>query len=425
MMAFLDVNLTQRIEFSFLQCLQVLRKETLLLFGASDPSMMTLDKLQKRMWPALAVAIAVGGAAACGSPNDTATETDMTEGTEQAATGESAAGDEFDVRISGAGASFPAPLYQRWFNAINEAYPGLEVNYQSVGSGAGIEQYLSGTVDFGATDAPLTDEERQTFTDEYGMAPIQVPMTGGLVVFAYNLEGIDNLQLSNAAYCGIVTGEVTNWSDPVIADANPDVELPDQQINWVHRSDGSGTTFLFTNHISSACENWTAGAAKTVEWPAGIGAKGNEGIAAQVQQTQGAVGYVEYAYANENNISMATLENPAGNYIEPSPDAAARAFEGVEVPEDFALLIPMPEGDEAYPIAGLTWLLVYPEYDSEETARAIQTVIEWSLNNGDDIAQELGYIPLPGDVETRVVETIENSVSVAGTETEPVAQAEQ
>jgi phosphate transport system substrate-binding protein len=387
--------------------------------------MLTLDTLQKRLWPALAVAIAVGGAAACGSPNDTATDTDTTEGTEQAAIDEGAAGEEFDVRISGAGASFPAPLYQRWFSAINEEYPGLQVNYQSVGSGAGIEQYLSGTVDFGATDAPLTDEERQSFTEQYGMDPIQVPMTGGLVVFAYNLEGVDNLQLSNAAYCGIVTGEVTSWSDPTIAEANPDIDLPDQQINWVHRSDGSGTTFLFTNHINSACENWTAGAAKTIEWPTGIGAKGNEGIAAQVQQTQGAVGYVEYAYANENNISMATLENAAGNYIEPSPAAAASVFEGVEVPEDFALLIPNPEGEEAYPIAGLTWLLVYPEYESAETARAIQQVISWSLNNGDDIAQELGYIPLPSDVESRVVNTIEEEVTVAGVENKPVAQAEQ
>ena len=387
--------------------------------------MMNFETLQKRTWPALAVAVALGSAA-CGTPDDTATDTDMgtSESTEQAATTESA-GDEFDVRLSGAGASFPAPLYQRWFSAINDEYPGLEVSYQSVGSGAGIEQYLSGTVDFGATDAPLTDEERQSFNDEYGAEPIQVPMTGGLVVFAYNLEGVDNLQLSNEAYCGIVTGEVTNWSDPAIADANPDAELPDQQINWVHRSDGSGTTFLFTNHISSACSGWDAGAAKTVEWPAGIGAKGNEGIAAQVQQTQGAIGYVEYAYASENNISMATLENPAGNYVEPSPENAARVFEGVEVPDDFELLVPMPEGEEAYPIAGLTWLLIYPEYDDQATADALQQVVSWSLNNGDDIAQELGYIPLPGDVADRVVSTVEEGVTIAGTDSEPVAQAEQ
>ena len=287
------------------------------------------------------------------------------------------------------------------------------MNYQSVGSGAGIEQYLSGTVDFGATDAPLTDEEFQQFVDEYGNEPIQVPMTGGLVVFAYNLEGVDNLELPRAAYCGIVGGEITSWNDSAIAEANPGANLPDQEITWVHRSDGSGTTFLFTNHISEACPNWAAGAAKSIEWPAGIGAKGNEGIAAQVQQTNGAIGYVEYAYANENNISMASLENAAGNVIEPSPEAAAQVFEGVEVPEDFALLIPDPEGEEAYPIAGLTWLLVYPEYDNPATAEAINQIVTWSLTNGDDIATELGYIPLPGDVQERVIATIDQSVASA------------
>jgi phosphate transport system substrate-binding protein len=376
--------------------------------------MLTLkDKFQKHILPALAVAVALGGAACGGDTNQATTETDMSEGTEQAAVDSGEAGQEFDIRLSGAGASFPAPLYQRWFSAINEEYPGLQVNYQSVGSGAGIEQYLSGTVDFGATDAPLTPDERQQFMDEYGSDAIQVPMTGGLVVFAYNLEGVDNLELPQEAYCGIVNGDITNWNDPIIADANPDASLPDQSINWVHRSDGSGTTFLFTNHISEACPNWTAGAAKSVEWPAGIGAKGNEGIAAQVQQTQGAVGYVEYTYASENDISMATLENSAGNFIEPSPEAAARVFEGVEVPEDFALLIPNPEGEEAYPIAGLTWMLIYPEYDNPETARAINTIVQWSLQNGDEMAQELGYIPLPGDVQERVIANVDQQVASA------------
>lgn len=370
--------------------------------------MLTLkNKMQKRVLPALAIALALGGAA-CGGDEPTA-ETDVGAGTETAAVD---AG-KFDVRLSGAGASFPAPLYQRWFSALNEEYPGLQVNYQSVGSGAGIEQYLAGTVDFGATDAPLSDAERQSFVEQYDVDPIQVPMTGGLVVFAYNLEGIDNLELSRDAYCSIVTGEVTNWNDPVIAEANPNVDLPDQQINWVHRSDGSGTTFLFVNHIAEACPNWTAGVGKSVEWPAGIGAKGNEGIAAQVQQTQGAIGYVEYAYASENDISMAALENAAGSIIEPTPEAAARVFEGAEVPEDFALLVPDPEGEEAYPIAGLTWLLIYPDYNDPETAAAIQQVVSWSLNNGDDIARELGYIPLPNEVEERVLATLDQRLATA------------
>lgn len=321
-------------------------------------------------------------------------------------------GNEFNLTLNGAGASFPAPLYQTWFSEIQGEYPGLKINYQSVGSGAGIEQYLSGTVDFGATDAPLTDEERQKFMDQYGTEPIQVPMTGGLVTFAYNLPDVEGeLKLSQEAYCGIVSGDITQWDAEPIASANPDLQLPSEPINFVYRSDGSGTTFLFTNHIKEVCPNWTGGAAKTVDWPVGVGAKGNEGIAAQVQQTEGAVGYVEYTYASENDIPMASLENSAGNYVQPAPDAAAKAFEGVEVPQDFALLVPNPSGDDAYPIAGLTWMLLYPEYGDSQTAKAIETMVDWAQNQGTQYASELGYIPLPGDVSERVKSTVEEEVS--------------
>jgi len=344
---------------------------------------------------------------------DTGTETTaVDEGVDEGATQE-----EFDITLNGAGASFPAPLYQSWFSQLPEEYPGLQVNYQSVGSGSGIEQYLAGTVDFGASDAPLTDEERQSFVDEYGMDPIQVPMTGGLVVFAYNLPEVEGeLRLTQDAYCGIVTGEITQWDAEPIASANPDLTLPSSNINFVHRSDGSGTTFLFTNHLNEVCEGWEGGAAKTVDWPVGVGARGNEGIAAQVQQNEGSIGYVEYTYSSENDIPSATLENTSGNFIEPSPEAAAIAFDDVEVPEDFALLIPEPDGEDAYPIVGLTWLLIYPEYDDEEIARAIQTTIDWAVTEGDEYATELGYIPLPDGVADRVQTTVEDAVSVAGAE---------
>lgn len=315
-----------------------------------------------------------------------------------------------DVSLSGAGASFPAPLYQRWFSEYNNQNPETRISYQSVGSGAGVEQYLQGTVDFGATDAPLTDEEKASFESTYGEAPIQVPMTAGSVVFAYNLPGIDNLELPRTAYCGIVNGEITSWSDPMIADANPSVDLPDTPISWIHRSDGSGTTFLFTNHISTACPDWEGGAAKTVEWPTGIGAKGNEGIAAQVSQTEGGVGYVEYAYARENGISAAAIENASGNIIAPSTEAASLVFEGETIPEDFALTVPDPANPEAYPIAGLTWLLLYPQYDDPAKAQALQGMIDWALNSGDEYAEQLGYIPLPADVEQRVVQTVQEQV---------------
>lgn len=315
-----------------------------------------------------------------------------------------------NVSLSGAGASFPAPLYQRWFAEYNELNPNVRISYQSVGSGAGVNQYLEGTVDFGATDAPLTEEERQTFQQRYGQAPIQVPMTAGTVVFAYNLPGVENLELPRDVYCGIVTGEISNWSDPAIAQANPNADLPDTPITWIHRSDGSGTTFLFTNHISAACPNWQGGAAKTVEWPTGIGAKGNEGISAQVLQTEGGIGYIEYAYAKENGISAAAIENKSGNIISPSPEAASLVFAGETIPEDFALTVPDPANPEAYPIAGLTWLLVYPEYEDASKVQALQDVINWALNSGDSYAEELGYIPLPQEVAQRVLETVQNNV---------------
>lgn len=366
---------------------------------------------------AAAVAVGVGACSpdtAETEPTDTGTTgTTDTTGTEtaDAGTDAGAGGEEFNLTLNGAGASFPAPLYQRWFSVIqDDVYPGMKINYQSVGSGAGIEQYLAGTVDFGATDAPLTDEERQQFVDQYGTEPIQVPMTGGLVVFAYNLPGVDNLQLTRDAYCSIVTGDITSWDAGPIQEANPDAQLPSEPITFVHRSDGSGTTFLFTNHINEACPNWDAGAAKTIDWPVGVGAKGNEGIAAQVQQTEGAVGYVEFAYANENDIPAATLENSAGNFIEPSPDAAANAFADKEVPEDFALLVPDPAGDEAYPIAGLTWLLIYPEYDQENKAQAIEAMVDWAMNDGDEYAKELNYVPLPQGVSERVKSTVEEQI---------------
>ncbi len=354
------------------------------------------------------------GVAACGGPQQTATDTEEPTGGEE----EVAAADgdtELSAQLSGAGASFPAPLYQRWFSEFNNQNPGVEISYQSVGSGAGVEQYLAGTVDFGASDAPLTDEERQAFQEEYGAEPTQVPMTGGAVVFAYNLPGVENLQLPQETYCGIVTGDITNWNDPALAEANPDAELPDSEINFVHRSDGSGTTFIFTNHIAEVCSGWEAGAAKAIEWPTGTGAKGNEGITAQVQQTEGAIGYVEYAYANENGLSMAALENSSGNFIQPAPEAAAMALEGQEIPEDFALTVPNPDSAEAYPIVGLTWLLLYPaaEYEPNK-AEALARVIEWGLTEGDQFATELGYVPIGGEVQDRVINTSQETLG-AGT----------
>lgn len=316
------------------------------------------------------------------------------------------------VRLVGAGASFPNPLYQRWASEYNKLHPNVQISYQSVGSGAGVKQYLARTVDFGASDAPLTQEERQKFTSQYKNEPIQVPMTGGAVVFAYNLGGnVENLRLSRDAYCGIVTGEITSWNDPRITQENAGVNLPNTPIAFVHRSDGSGTNFIFTNHLTNACPNWKAGAGKSVAWPVGTGAKGNEGITAQIQQTQGSIGYVEYSYANENKLNMATLENKSGQYIQPTPEAASRALEGQKVPQDFALLIPDPTAAQSYPIVGLTWLLLYNNYDNPQKAAALKNFVNWALVNGDKYAVELGYLPLSDEVAQRVESTVNQQIA--------------
>jgi phosphate transport system substrate-binding protein len=308
--------------------------------------------------------------------------------------------------LSGAGASFPAPLYQRWFNDYNKANPGTQISYQSVGSGAGVEQFLAGTVDFGATDAPLKPEERAKFKAKYNAEPIQVPMTGGSVAFAYNLEGVKDLKLSRAAYCGIAAGKITKWNDPAIAKANTGAKLPDQTIQFVHRSDGSGTTYQFTTHLTAACPGiWTAGANKTVSWPVGTGAKGNEGIAAQIQQTPNSIGYVEYSYGKQTNLAMAAIENKSGKLIAPSPETGAEAFVGEKVPADLALTVPDSANPKAYPISGLTWLLLYPTKDAAKQA-ALKSVVDWSLTTGKATATELGYVPLEAGLVAKVKEEL-------------------
>ncbi|MBD2312364.1 phosphate ABC transporter substrate-binding protein PstS [Desertifilum sp. FACHB-1129] len=307
------------------------------------------------------------------------------------------------VTLSGAGASFPAPLYQRWFAAYNQDVDrNVQVSYQSVGSGAGLEQYINGTVDFGASDAPIQGDRLKSFQDKYTAEPIQIPMAAGAVVLAYNLPGFDNLRLSREAYCGIVEGRVTRWNDPLIAQQNPGQNLPDQPITFAHRSDGSGTTFIFVNHIDAACPNWPAGVGTSVNWPTGVGGQGNEGVAAQIQQNEGTIGYIEYAYAKLNNIQMAELQNRSGNFIFPSAESAAATFEGVEIPEDFGLTVPDPENAQAFPIAGLTWIMIYPQYQDAAKWNTLQNVLTWALTDGRPIAEELGYIPMPDTIVQRI-----------------------
>jgi phosphate transport system substrate-binding protein len=318
------------------------------------------------------------------------------------------------VTIKGSGATFPAPLYQLWIQKYGEdkGKENIKIAYDSVGSGKGVKNFLAENVDFGASDAPLNEEERKLFPENRGK-PIQIPMTGGLLVLAYNLsnyEGLDNINLSRDSYCGITTGKIKKWNDPQIVKDNPDLRLPDVPVIFVHRSDGSGTTFIFTSHVEKACSDWKSGAAKEVEWPMGIGADGNEGVSTQIQQTQGAIGYIEYSYAKDKNLKTATLQNKAGNFIKPSPENAAKAFTGVSVPDDFALVIPDPDATDAYPIVGLTWLLIYGNYNEPNKAEVVKNFVEWSLIQGDESASTLGYLPIPDDLQEKVLTSLDGNL---------------
>jgi phosphate transport system substrate-binding protein len=270
-----------------------------------------------------------------------------------------------------------------------------------------VKQFLAQTVDFGATDSALKDDEKKEYPPQRGAKPVQIPMTGLFVVMAYNLDGVDNLKLSREAYCGIVDGSIKTWNDAKITAANPGVTLPSDPIAFVHRADGSGTTAIFTKHLEKACPNWKAGSGKTVEWPAGNGAKGNEGVTAQLQQTKGSIGYTEYSYAKENNLKSASLQNKAGDFITPAPAAAAKALEGVTLPEDFAVSVPDPEAKEAYPIVSLTWLLMYEQYPDKAKGDALKGMVKWALTDGKSFAEELGYLPLPADVVAKATAAVD------------------
>jgi phosphate transport system substrate-binding protein len=363
----------------------------------------------------VASAALLAGLAACGggttTTDDAGTDTGATDsGATDTASSDVAGGAcsalDGSVALTGAGASFPAPLYQNWAIEMNKAIPDLEVNYQSVGSGAGVEQFTAKTVDFGASDTAMTDEEIAAVDK----GTILLPMTAGSIVFAYNLPGVEGLQLPRDVYTNIALGNITNWNDPAIAEANPDLDLPDTPITFVHRSDGSGTTGVLTKHLSAVSPEFadTIGEGKTVEWPKTgnfIGAKGNEGITAQIQQTEGSMGYIEYGYAVQNGVSVAALENASGNFITPDDETASATLSAVELPENLRAFITDPEGDNSYPIVTYTWMMAYDSYDDPAKAAAMECWIEYGLNEGQQIAPQLGYIKLPDNVRERVAKT--------------------
>ena len=307
-----------------------------------------------------------------------------------------------DVAITAAGASFPAPLYQRWFQDFNKINPKVQINYQSVGSGAGVEQFTKGTVDFGASDTGMKDDEIAKVPADKGV--ILLPMTAGSIVIGYNLPDLPELKLPRDVYTDIFAGKITKWNDPKIAAANPGAKLPDQAITIVHRSDGSGTTAVFTKHLSAISPDWKAavGDGKTVQWPVGVGAKGNEGVTAQILQTAGSIGYVEYGYAKNNNLKFASLQNKAGSFVAPNDESASQALATVPLPENLRAFIEDPEGAQSYPIVTYTWMLVPKTVTDPNKAKTIEAMVEYGLNEGQKVSSELGYVPLPQSVKEKV-----------------------
>jgi phosphate transport system substrate-binding protein len=301
------------------------------------------------------------------------------------------------VTLQGTGATFPAPLYQRWFAEYNKQHPNVQINYQALGSGAGIKQFQQNLVDFGASDAAMTDAQMALVKS----GVVLLPMTAGSVVLTYNLPGFSgDLKLSRDAYAGIFLGKITQWNDPIIARANPGANLPDTKITVVSRSDGSGTTFVFTSHLSAISDEWKngPGAATSVNFPVGVAGKGNPGVTALVKQTPGAIGYVEYGYAVQANMPMAILENKSGHYVKADLNTGKNSLASVQLPENLRAWITDPAGPDSYPIVTYTWLLLYKKYQNPKTLDALKAVIKYGLTQGQSFSADLGYIPLPGNV---------------------------
>jgi phosphate transport system substrate-binding protein len=316
-----------------------------------------------------------------------------------------------DQLINGAGATFPYPIYSKWFDVYAKENPGIKFNYQSIGSGGGIRMLSNRTVDLGASDAPMTDQQ---LTDAPGKI-LHFPSVMGAVVVAYNLPGFTGtLRLTGPVIADIFAGKITKWDDEKIKLLNPGASIPSQDIVVCHRSDGSGTSYIFTDYLSKVSPNWATdpGKGTAVKWPAGLGGKGNEGVTALVQQTPGAIGYVELIYALNNNIPFAELQNKAGNWVKASlagVTAAAASSAGNMAP-DFRVSITDAPGPDAYPISSFTWLLVYQKQTNKDVGDQIKKFLAWALTEGQKEAPDLKYAPLPAEVvqkETAQIQQIQ------------------
>jgi len=305
--------------------------------------------------------------------------------------------------INGAGATFPFPLYSKWFSQYNKLHPDIQINYQSIGSGGGIKQITERTVDFGASDAPFSDEQLQKASGVQ-----HIPTVMGAVVIVWNLPGVQQLRIAPETLAAIYLGKVTKWNDAALKNDNPTAKLPDTAITVAHRSDGSGTTNIFTDYLSKVSPDWKSGPGKgtSVNWPAGLGGKGNEGVTGLVKQTEGAVGYVELAYANQNKLPTAELKSHDGEWVKASLESVSAAAAKAAIPEDYRVSITDQPGDGAYPTAAFTYLLVYRDQQDAAKGSALLNFIWWAVHDGQKEAAALDYAPLPKPVVEKVEQTL-------------------
>ena len=309
------------------------------------------------------------------------------------------------MTINGAGATFPYPIYSKWFDEYAKVDPSVRFNYQSIGSGGGQKQILAQTVDFGASDGPMSD-------DNLAKAPgklLHIPTVAGADVVAYNLPGNPALKFDADAIAGVFLGQIKKWNDPKIAALNPGIKLPDQDIVVVHRSDGSGTTYIWTDYLSKISSEWKqkVGTNTSVNWPTGLGGKGNEGVAGQIKQTPGALGYVELIYAVQNKMPYADMKNASGEFVKASLESITAAMATAQIPGDFRFSMTNAPGKEAYPIAGATWLLVYEQQKDATKGKKLVEFLKWAMNDGEKMARDLQYAPLPENVQERVLKRVD------------------
>ena len=309
------------------------------------------------------------------------------------------------TQLQGAGATFRAPLYQRWIAEFGKANPDIQINYQGIGSGAGIKQFTQGLLTFGASDAAMTDDE----IAKVKKGVVLVPATAGSIVLAFNLPGVESLRLSREAYVGIFLGKVSKWNDPLIARSNPGAKLPDLPITVCTRSDGSGTNFIFTQHLSAVSPEFKdkVGKGTTVTWPTGVAGKGNDGVTALVKQSPGGIGYVEYGYAVNNKLTFAELENKAGQYVKATAESGAATLSTTQFDPGTLRGWPLdPDGKDDYPIASFTWLLLFKTGNDKTKLDALKKFVAYGLSDGQKFSNDLGYIPLPEDVVAKATDAL-------------------